>query len=109
ISEVLSGQMSVNYHSSSGAHNQGAVPGVWCGGYHVFGLNRTNNHSDVYYDGALVKSYSTDDANSLEYIILNVGEGGSTHVYGAGSIVKVDYGSARPYILDDVTGSTKSK
>lgn len=91
IAEVLSGQMTVNYHSSTGAHNQGAVPGTWCGGYHTYGLNRMVGHSDVYFDGQLVKSYTTDDGNALEYLILNVGDGGSQHVYGPGSVVQVDY------------------
>jgi len=93
IAEVGSGSMTVNYHSGSGAHNQGAVPGYWCGGYHTYALNRQPNHADVYYDGTLVKSYATDDGGALQYIILNVGynSSGSYLATGAASQVKVDY------------------
>ena len=90
IAEVLGGQMTVNYHSSSGAHNQGAVPGFWCGDYHVYTLNRQATKSDVYYDGVLVKSYATDDHSSPQYLVINIGAGSPT-AYGAASQVKVDY------------------
>jgi hypothetical protein len=90
IAEVLGGQMTVNYHSSSGSHNQGAVPGYWCGGYHTYTLNRQVGHANVYYDGTLVKSYSTDDGGALQYLIINVGSS-SYPAYGAASQVKVDY------------------
>lgn len=93
IAEVLSdGAMTVNYHSSSGPHNQGTVPGYWCDGFHVYTLNRMATRSDVYYDGVLVKSYATDDNSALQYLIVNVGNtGGVNHSYGAASQVKVDY------------------
>lgn len=90
IAEVLGGQMTVNYHSSSGTHNQGAVPGYWCGAYHVYTLNRQATKSDVYYDGVLVKSYATDDNSSPQYLVINVGSS-SNPAYGAASQVKVDY------------------
>jgi hypothetical protein len=80
----------VNYHSSSGAHNQGAIPGYWCGGYHVYTLNRQATKSDVYYDGVLVKSYATDDHSSPQYLVINIGAGAPA-AYGAASQVKVDY------------------
>ena len=38
IAEVLNGQLTTNYHSPSGAHNNGAVPGYWGDSFHVFGL-----------------------------------------------------------------------
>lgn len=93
IAEVLGGQMTVNYHSPSGAHNQGAVPGRWCGGYHTYGLHRQVGKADVYYDGKLVKSYTTDDTGEPGYIILSVGSGGYAPLarYGSASTVKVDY------------------
>lgn len=90
IAEVLSGQMTVNYHSGGpNSKNQGAVPGVWCGGWHTYGLYRTAGHAEVYYDGQLVKSYATDEL-APQYIIVNVGTG-SNAVYGAASQVAVDY------------------
>lgn len=91
IAEVLDGPMTVNYHSSSGAHNQGAVPGYWCGGFHTYTLNRQNGHADVYFDGTLVKSYSTDDGGAPQYLIINVGSSSSYPAYGTAAQVKVDY------------------
>jgi hypothetical protein len=89
IAEGL-GTMTSNYHSSSGSHNQGTIPGTWSGGFHTYGLNRQPGHADVYFDGVKVKSYPTDDSGRSQYLILNVGNG-NTHVYGAASQVKVDY------------------
>lgn len=91
IAEVLSGKMTVNYHSSSGAHNQGTVPGNWANEYHTFGLHRKATSSDVYFDGVLVKSYPTDDGNAPQYLVLNVGKSSANPVYGPGSQVAVDY------------------
>jgi hypothetical protein len=89
IAEVLSGQLTVNYHSPSGAHNQGAVPGTWCGAYHTYGLHRKAGSADVYWDGVKVKSYSTDDSGKPEILILNMGIHSSNTVIGAS--LKVDY------------------
>jgi hypothetical protein len=84
--------MTVNYHSSSGSHNQGTVPGDWGNSFHTFGLHRMANSADVYFDGVKVKSYATDDGNAPQYLILNVGASGSTtSAYGAASQVQVDY------------------
>jgi hypothetical protein len=91
IAEVLRGPMTVNYHSSSGAHNQGSVPGYWCGGFHTYALHRKAGAADVYYDGIKVKSYTTDDTGNPHYLILNVGYTSSFPVYGTASQVKVDY------------------
>jgi Glycosyl hydrolases family 16 len=90
IAEVLGGENTVNYHSSSGAHNQGAVPGYWGGAYHVYGVHRLTDHADVYWDGTLVKSYRTDDNGQGQALLVNVGTDGSP-VTGAASQVKVDW------------------
>jgi cytoskeletal protein RodZ len=91
IAEVLSGKMTVNYHSGSGSHNQGSVPGNWGNAFHTYGLHRTATSSDVYFDGVLVKSYPTDDGGAPQYIVLNVGASGTAPAYGAASQVQVDY------------------
>ena len=92
IAEVLSGKMTVNYHSASGTHNQGTVAGDWGNNFHTFGLHRTATSSDVYFDGVKVKSYPTDDGGAPQYIVLNVGASGSSPAaYGAASQVQVDY------------------
>jgi len=73
IAEVLSGQLTVNYHSVSGAHNQGAPAGAWCGGWHTYGLLRAAGSATVYWDGKAVYSYATDDNGQGESLILNIG------------------------------------
>lgn len=89
IAEGLAGDgLTVNYHSPSGSHNQGSVPGVWSNAYHTYGVYRAANHADVYWDGKLVKSYPTDDNGQPESLIFNVGGSG---VYGASSQVLVDW------------------
>jgi hypothetical protein len=91
IAEVLGGQLTVNYHSPSGAHNQGAVPGYWGDAWHTYALYRQAGHCDVYWDGNLVKSYSTDDDGAPEDIMLNIGAGEGTTMTGPAGAVKVDY------------------
>jgi hypothetical protein len=89
IAEGL-GTLTVNYHSPSGAHNQGTVPGTWSNGWHVYGVYRHATSDDVYWDGTLVKSFPTDDNGQPEALILNVGSGNKA-AYGTASQVKVDY------------------
>jgi hypothetical protein len=91
IAEVLGGQLTVNYHSPSGAHNQGAVPGYWGDAWHTYALYRQAGHCDVYWDGHLVKSYSTDDDGAPEDIMLNIGAGEGPTMTGPAGAVKVDY------------------
>lgn len=89
IAEGL-GTMTTNYHSPSGAHNFGTISGTWSNAFHTYGIYRKATSADVYYDGTLVKSYSTDDNSVGHSLLLNVGSG-NTAVYGTGSQVKVDY------------------
>jgi hypothetical protein len=94
IAEVLSdGSLSVNYHSPSGAHNQGAVPGYWGDAYHRFGVHRQPGWADVYWDGELVAGYKTDDSGNPEILIFNVGVKADPQfpAYGADSQVVVDW------------------
>lgn len=89
IAESL-GTMTVNYHSPSGSHNQGTVPGTWSNAFHTYGLHRKATSCDVYYDGVLVKTYGTDDNGGGQSLIINIGDG-NTRVTGAGSEIRVDY------------------
>ena len=92
IAEVLSaGNMTVNYHSASGAHNQGSVPGYWGDAFHIYTLHRKATSSDVYYDGTLVKSYATDDSSAPQYMVINVGTSTNAQITGTASQIKVDY------------------
>lgn len=89
IAEGL-GSLTVNYHSPSGAHNHGTVPGTWANSFHVYGMYRGPNYADVYWDGVKVRHYATDDNGKPGSLLLNVGYG-NDHVYGSGSQVRVDY------------------
>jgi hypothetical protein len=92
IAEGLGGDLTVNYHSPSGSHNQGTIPGDWNNAYHTYGVHRKTTSADVYWDGQLVKSYATDDNSSGENLIVNIGKSGSrTAVTGAAGAVRVDY------------------
>ncbi|MDN4642901.1 glycoside hydrolase family 16 protein [Arthrobacter sp. PsM3] len=91
IAEVLKGQMTSNYHSGSGSHNQGTIAGSWGNEYHTYGLWRKANVSEVYVDGVKVKSFPTDDGNAAQYLVLNVGKAGTSTTYGPASEMKVDY------------------
>ena len=86
------GTLTVNYHSPSGAHNFGTIPGTWSNAFHVYGMHRMASSVDVYYDGQKVKSYPTDDNGKPHSLILDLTEGcGGTPLYGAGSEVLIDY------------------
>ncbi|MGH3743552.1 MAG: glycoside hydrolase family 16 protein [Mycobacteriales bacterium] len=92
IAEVLTpGMLTVNYHSPSGTHNQGGVPGRWSNSWHTYALHRLADHCDVYWDGVLVKSYRTDDNGSPEDIIFNVGAGTGPTMVGAAGALRIDY------------------
>jgi hypothetical protein len=89
IAEGL-GTLTTNYHSNLGASNSGTIAGTWSSGWHTYGMNRQNGTNYIYWDGQLVRQYTTDDSGSPQYLILNVGSG-NTAAYGSASQVKVDY------------------
>lgn len=91
IAEVLDGgQLTSNYHSSSGANNGPDEGTSWANAFHTYGVDRENGINTIYWDGKVVRTYSTDDAGAPQYLILNVGSNGNA-VTGAASQVKVDY------------------
>lgn len=97
IAEVLGSipnvsELTVNYQSPTGSHNQGAVAGDWNNAYHVYGIHRKASSADVYWDGVLVKSYATDDNGAPNYPRFNIGKDtGRTPVTGATSELRVDW------------------
>lgn len=92
VAEVLNdGDLTINYHSPSGAHNKGTVSGYWGDAFHVYGIHRKADSADVYWDGKQVESYATDDNGDGQNLIFNLGSGGGVSAYGAASQVKVDY------------------
>jgi Glycosyl hydrolases family 16 len=91
IAEGLGG-LTVNYHSPSGVHNQGTVPGTWSDAFHTFGLHRKATSADVYWDGVLVRSHPTDDNGAGQSLLFNVGSHSSGgNVFGAAGQMRVDY------------------
>lgn len=92
IAEVLgSGQLTVNYHSPTGAHNQGSVPGYWGNAWHTYAVHRKATSADVYWDGKLVKSYRTDDGGQPSELIFNVGSGKGPTMAGSTGALRIDY------------------
>jgi hypothetical protein len=87
IAEGL-GTLTANYHSPSGSHNMGTIPGTWSNAFHTYGIYRQAGKVTVYWDGAVVKTYSTDDNGQPQSLILTNGCSGSCT---AGAQVKVDY------------------
>lgn len=84
------GRLTVNYHSTSLNQNYGAIPGVWSNAFHTYGIHRKAGSVDIYYDGALVKSYRTAEPGVGHALVLNVGNG-NTPAYGTASQMKVDW------------------
>ena len=88
IAEVLSGSLTVDYHSTSRS-SQSRGGSWWC--VRSSGVHRKAASTDIYWDGKLVKSYSTDDNNSAESLLLNMGVHSSNTVSGSAGALRVDY------------------
>lgn len=88
------GSATSNYHYSSGgsaaSNNSGTIPGTWSNGWHTYALDRETGTDYIYWDGRLVRQYSSYDNGSPQYLILSLDcSGGCTT--GTASQVKVDY------------------
>jgi hypothetical protein len=86
IAEGL-GSMSSNYHSNSGANNFD-VSGTWSSAFHTYAVDRESGTNTIYFDGKVVRTYTTDDSGAPHYLIFNQGGSGMT---GSASQVKVDW------------------
>jgi hypothetical protein len=88
------GSATSNYHYGNNGQdvpdNSGTIDGTWGDGYHTYGLYRQANKNDIYWDGKLVRSYTTHDDGADQYLILTNGAGDPA-VTGAASLMKVDY------------------
>lgn len=89
IAEGL-GTLTVNYHSPSGAHNQGTIPGDWAAGFHTFGIYRGAGYCAVYWDGQLVKRYTTDDNGQPQQLLFTIGAANTLRL-GTSGQMQVDY------------------
>ena len=87
------GTLTSNYHwgtcnTPGNANNSNTIPGTWSNAFHTYGVYRESNQNVIYWDGTLVRTYSTSDNGQPENLILTNGcSGGCT----AGAQVKVDY------------------
>jgi len=88
IAEGL-GTLTSNYHSNAGADNSNTVPGSWCGSWHTYGVDREPGVNTIYWDGQVIRSYASNDAGALQYLILNIGSGEGPSA--AGDTMQVDY------------------
>jgi beta-glucanase (GH16 family) len=88
------GSATVNYHYAVNGNNTQAgpfdIPGTWSNGFHTYGVYRGTNYCDVYWDGKLVKTYSTHDNADPEYLILEIGAA-NTLSFGVEGQMVVDY------------------
>ncbi|WP_307427443.1 glycoside hydrolase family 16 protein [Pseudarthrobacter defluvii] len=90
IAEPLSGTMHSNYHSPS-RNITVSIPGCWAGEFHTYGLHRKAGRNDIYFDGVLIQSYSTQDGAAPHFLIINVGSWSGSQVFGPPGAVRVDY------------------
>jgi hypothetical protein len=82
IAEGLSGELTRNYHSPSGAHNSGPIAGTWNNAFHTFGAHRQASQIVFYWDGVQVGSaQATDDAGGAQAIVINLGKSNSRAVH----------------------------
>jgi Glycosyl hydrolases family 16 len=89
IAEGL-GTLTVSYHSSSGTQHYGTVPGSWVGSFHTYTIERLAHESIVFWDGRLIKTYSTNDNEQPEHLIFTIGVAGPPAI-GASGQMQVDY------------------
>ncbi len=69
------GALGIVYHGNGVNTTPYFPPGHWVNGWHVFGLHRKAGSADVYWDGRIVRSYTTRDSGALEEVIFNIGQG----------------------------------
>jgi hypothetical protein len=88
-------RMSSNYHCCSPHVAKNAIiPGTWTNAYHTYGIDRQPGKADIYFDGALVRSYATADGGAPHYLVLNIGHRTglpNSNVYGAAGALRVDH------------------
>lgn len=87
VVETLSGKASTNYHSPN-SNLVNPIGSQYCGGFHVFTAYIKAATTDVYYDGALVKTYNNNDGNPNAYMLFSIGNGqGDPTVIGGKNLV----------------------
>ena len=90
IAESFSGSLSVNYHSPSGANNGPQQSQKMSNAFHTYTIERFSNKVEVWWDGQLIRSYSTNDNGQPENLIFTNGDGNTSQTGAAGEML-VDY------------------
>ena len=96
IAEGL-GELTSNYHYGAVANkdtninNSGTIPGTWSNGWHTYGVLRQPGKNSVYWDGKLIRTYTTYEKGAPHFLILNVGAGQGPTKTGAAGALKIDY------------------
>jgi hypothetical protein len=91
VIEILSGHGTINYHSPNVNTNTGAPSGCWANAFHTYTIHRKATSVDVYWDGVLQRSITTQDNGAGEGLILTQGYPGSGGAYGDAAAVRADY------------------
>jgi beta-glucanase (GH16 family) len=84
------GALTVNYHSPKVTDDSGPIPGVYAGAFHVYGIYRGPNYTRVYWDGKIVRAYTTHDDGQPQTLLLTLGAANHLMTGAAGAMV-VDY------------------
>lgn len=84
------GVLTVNYHSPRVTHMSGRIPGIYTGGFHVYGIYRGPDYTRVYWDGKVVGAYRTADDGQPQTLLLTLGAGNHVVTGSAGAMI-VDY------------------
>jgi len=91
--EINGSGPSVNYHYYSGGNQQSGPfnpSGNWANAWHTSTLVRTASTVEFWWDGALVKTWTTDDSGGA-WSILPLNGAGNTSAYGIGYAAQIDY------------------
>jgi hypothetical protein len=91
------GSLTSNYHwgpsadSDTKINNSGTTPGTWSNSWHTYGVLRAAGKNSIYWDGKLVRSYTTYEKGAPHFLLFNVGAGQGPTKTGATGALKIDY------------------
>jgi hypothetical protein len=93
LAEGLSGHLTINYHSSSGASNGSPLSRCCYGNaWHVVTAERTATQYTVWWDGVLQRIIPSTDGGGPQAVIMNIGISGSRTIHaGPEGQTDVDY------------------
>jgi hypothetical protein len=91
IAEVVN-KLTDNYWGIGGQTGARDITGIYSDTYHVFGMHRKATTADIWVDGVLRDTWTTNDTGVDHSLVLNMGNGWANNVYtGAGAQLKISY------------------